>query len=275
MNPGAPRLRRWLTNPYPGDSMVLVLSILSVLAGPTVQSDEFNWHRALAAGKRIEIVGINGSIDASGSSGGEVEVRAIKRGRRNDPAEVEIDIVEHSEGVTICAVYPSARRGEPNECRPGGKGRNNTRNNDVQVAWTIKVPRGVQFTGRTVNGQVVARGLTAVAEVHSVNGNLTVETSSWASATTVNGSITARMGRADWEGEAELSTVNGGITVELPSDASMQVDASTVNGSMSTDFPLTVRGKWGPRRMSGTIGQGGRSLSLSTVNGSMELRRTP
>ena len=62
MNPGAPRLRRWLTNPYPGDSMVLVLSILSVLAGPTVQSDEFNWHRALAAGKRIEIVGVNGQI---------------------------------------------------------------------------------------------------------------------------------------------------------------------------------------------------------------------
>ena len=27
----------------------------------------------------------------------------------------------------------------------------------------------------------------------------------------------------------------------------MEVSASTVNGSMTTDFPLTIRGKWGPR----------------------------
>jgi len=255
--------------------MVFVLTALTVLTAPSVQSDEFNWHRALAAGKTIEIVGVNGSIDASGTSGGDVVVTAVKKGRRSDPGEVRIDVVEHADGVTICAVYPSARRNEENECRPGGKGRNNTRNNDVDVTWTVKVPRGVRLTARTVNGQVVARGLGAEAELHSVNGNLTVETSSWASASTVNGSITARMGRTDWQGESELSTVNGGITVELPAGASMEVDASTVNGSMSTDFPLTIRGKWGPRRMNGTIGQGGRSLSLSTVNGSMELKKAP
>ena len=59
----------------------------------------------------------------------------------------------------------------------------------------------------------------------------------------------------------------------LPGSASTRVDASNVNGSLTTDFPLTIQGKWGPRRLSGTIGEGGRSLSLSTVNGSLELRR--
>jgi DUF4097 and DUF4098 domain-containing protein YvlB len=102
-----------------------------------------------------------------------------------------------------------------------------------------------------------------------------VDTTSWADASTVNGSITARLGSTNWRGDVELTTVNGGITVDLPASASMEVDASTVNGSMSTDFPLTIRGKWGPRRMSGTVGQGGRTLSLSTVNGSMQLRRAP
>ncbi|HEV8598909.1 MAG TPA: DUF4097 family beta strand repeat-containing protein [Gemmatimonadales bacterium] len=252
-----------------------VLAVLSLPSVPTVQPDEFTWRKALAAGKTIEIVGVNGSIDASGTSGREVEVVAVKTGRKSDPAEVRIEVVEHAEGVTICAVYPPGRRNEENECRPGGKGRMNTRNNDVNVHWTIKVPRGVLFTGRTVNGEVVARGLTAETEIRTVNGSITVETTSWASASTVNGSITARMGRTDWSGETELSTVNGGITIDLPTDASIEVDASTVNGSMSTDFPLTVRGKWGPKRMHGTIGQGGRSLSLSTVNGSMSLRRAP
>lgn len=255
---------------------MLASVVLSLLAFAHTPADDFDWHRALAAGKTIEIIGVNGSIDASGTSGREVQVFAVKKGRRSDPASVEFSVVEHEDGVTICAVYPPGnRRNEPNECRRGGKGRMNTRDNDVQVTWTVKVPAGVLFVGRTVNGHVAAEGLTAPAEAHAVNGSITLSTTSWATATTVNGSIDARMGRADWTDELEFSTVNGGITVTLPAAASMEVDASTVNGSLSTDFPLTIKGTWGPRRMHGTVGQGGRSMSLSSVNGALELRRTP
>jgi len=144
----------------------------------------------------------------------------------------------------------------------------------VQVTFTIKVPDSVNFIARTVNGEVVARRLSGEVEAHSVNGDITVETTSYASATTVNGSIDATMGSTDWTDDAEFETVNGSITIDLPASASMEVDASTVNGSMNTDFPLTIRGKWGPRRMSGTVGKGGRTLSLSTVNGSMSLRKS-
>jgi len=52
-----------------------------------------------------------------------------------------------------------------------------------------------------------------------------------------------------------------------------EVHASTVNGEISTDYPLTVRGRFGSKRISGTIGRGGRELSLGTVNGSIEIRR--
>ncbi|HEU5219987.1 MAG TPA: DUF4097 family beta strand repeat-containing protein [Gemmatimonadales bacterium] len=255
----------------------VLFALASLSGGPArpVLIDDFQWKRALASGKTLEIVGINGSIDAVGIPGREAEVLAVKKGRKSDPEEVRIEVVEHPDGVTICAVYPNSRRGEENECREGGKGRNNTRNNDVQVTWTIRVPQGVKFVGRTVNGEIVARRLTAEAEVHTVNGDLTVETTSFANATTVNGSIDARVGTTDWTDDVEFETVNGGITVDLPANASMEVDASTVNGSMSTDFPLTIKGRWGPRRMSGTIGRGGRTLSLSTVNGSMSLRKSP
>jgi DUF4097 and DUF4098 domain-containing protein YvlB len=51
------------------------------------------------------------------------------------------------------------------------------------------------------------------------------------------------------------------------------VHASTVNGGISTDFPLTVQGRFGPKRLNGRIGDGGRTLSLTTVNGEIELRR--
>lgn len=46
-----------------------------------------------------------------------------------------------------------------------------------------------------------------------------------------------------------------------------------MNGSIETDFPLTVRGKLTSRRLAGTIGSEGRELRLETVNGSIRLRK--
>src|SRR5215813_12617540 len=96
---------------------LLALGSLATTPGPSARGSDFNWHKALAAGKTIEIVGVNGSIDASGTSAGEVEVSATKRGRKSDPESVRIDVVEHADGVTICAVYPTPRGEAENECR--------------------------------------------------------------------------------------------------------------------------------------------------------------
>jgi DUF4097 and DUF4098 domain-containing protein YvlB len=69
-----------------------------------------------------------------------------------------------------------------------------------------------------------------------------------------------------------FTTVNGGITVEIPGDLDAEVEAATVNGGIETDFPITVRGRFTSKRMNGTIGRGGRTLELETVNGSIRLR---
>ncbi|PYQ54237.1 MAG: hypothetical protein DMF78_06705 [Acidobacteria bacterium] len=254
-------------------STLVVLAAAAVLAAPAARAEDFRWSGAIARGKVLEIKGVNGGIEAGPASGSEVEVTARKSGRRSDPSEVEIKVVEHGGGVTICAVYPNPSDERPNECQPGSGGRMNTRNNDVKVEFSVRVPEGVRFVGRTVNGGVEAEGLAADAEVYSVNGTVTVTSSGLARAQTVNGSITAAMGRADWSGPLELKTVNGTITVELPASTSARVEASTVNGGIDTDFPLTVTGRFGPRHVSGTIGSGGRDLTLETVNGGIHIRR--
>jgi DUF4097 and DUF4098 domain-containing protein YvlB len=100
-----------------------------------------------------------------------------------------------------------------------------------------------------------------------------VATAGRAVARTVNGSIDARLGRADGREPLSFETVNGRIDVELPGDAAADVDARTVNGSIDSDFPLEIRGRWNPKRVSGAIGGGGRELELRTVNGSIRLRR--
>ena len=61
---------------------------------------------------------------------------------------------------------------------------------------------------------------------------------------------------------------------QVPPNTSADVHASTVNGNIRTDFPLTVQGKFVGRHLDGKIGSGGRELKLNTVNGSIQLRQT-
>jgi hypothetical protein len=239
------------------------------------QSKDFEWRGRIAQGDVIEIKGVNGSVNASFTSGDEVEVRASKvEHRRGNAEDVEIRVVEHDDGVTICAVYPHRDRDRANTCEAGRNGRNNTRNNDVEVNFVVLVPAGVRFAGNTVNGDVEAEGLRADARVSTVNGDARVETTGLAEASTVNGSVYASFGRPDWSRELDFSTVNGSVTVEMPDETNARVSANTVNGSLESDFPLTITGRFGNRRMRGTIGSGdGGDLSLSTVNGSIRLKR--
>jgi Putative adhesin len=237
--------------------------------------EEFRWNGSIAPGRGIEIKGVNGAVRAEAASGSEVEVTASKSGRRSDPHKVEIQVVEHADGVTICAVYPSDNPSEPNECRPGQGGRMNTRNNDVKVDFTLRVPSGVRFIGRTVNGEVKAVSLGSDAAAYTVNGSIQISTGGQAQAQTVNGSVTASLGSTSWEEPLKFETVNGSITVEIPAGANTQFQAETVNGHVSTDFPLTVQGRINPKHIAGTIGSGGRELLLKTVNGSIQLRRRP
>jgi hypothetical protein len=235
------------------------------------QSEKFDWHGRVEAGKTLEIRNVNGAIQAAPASGSEVVVTAVKSARRSDPSEVKIEVVPHDGGVTICAVYPS-KDDRPNECRPGG-GRNNTNNNDVEVEFTVQVPKGVALTAATVNGDVQVRDLADDVQANTVNGDVDVTAAGLVEGETVNGSVHVAMGRADWTGAMRFKTVNGSITVQVPASLSAVLDASTVNGDIKSDFPITVQGRFGPRRLHGTIGDGGRQLQLETVNGGIEIRK--
>jgi hypothetical protein len=245
----------------------------TVLPNSELLGQDFEWRGRLQQGKIIEVVGVLGDVRAVASGGSEVEATAVLREHRRGRAEdIEFEVIEHEAGVTICAVYPTPRRAErPNECRPGGRSRNNTQDNDVSVHFTVRVPAGVNFVGRTVNGEIEAVSLSADVEAYTVNGDIDISTAGFAQAATVNGSIQAEFGRADWDGSVEFETVNGSITVVLPEGLGAEVTAKTVNGSIETDFPLVVRGRFSSKSMSGTIGAGGGRLWLETVNGSLRI----
>jgi hypothetical protein len=235
---------------------------------PRVQGTAFHWTGKLAAGKTLEVHGINGGMEATLAKGNEVRVDATKSGRKSDPDRVDIQVVQTPEGILICARYPRPD-GTLNDC--DSRRDQETRNNDTVVKFKIQVPAGVHLVTKTINGAIAIEDVKGDVEANTVNGAILVTTSGNASASTVNGSVKARIG-STLDDDVEFTTVNGRVLVEMPSTINADVRGSTVHGSIFTDFPLSVKGRYFNRRVDGRIGRGGHDVTLSTVNGSIELR---
>jgi hypothetical protein len=242
----------------------------SVDGGQAAQ--DFRWAGSLDAGEAVEIKGINGDISVTRASGSEIEIVAEARGRKSDPSTVRIERVDHADGITFCAVYPTPEGEQANECAPGSSGRMNTHRNDVAVDFEVRLPANLDFIGRTVNGEILAHDLGGDVTANTVNGDIEVSTEGFARAETVNGDIDVVMGAPDFAQGAEFSTVNGSITLDVADGVDADVRASWLNGGFESELPFTLDGRIGKRSARGMLGDGGPELELETVNGSIRIR---
>ena len=253
------------------------VTIKKVLDGPVAvslaQSSDFRWNGIVSPGQTIEIRGVNGEIKAEPATANEAQVLATKTARRSDVNSVQVKAVQHAGGVTICALYPSTDGGYANDCTESrNQSDSGINNNDVRVDFTVRVPAGVAFVGRTVNGDISAMSLSGNVNTKTVNGSIRISTTGYAQAATVNGEISARLGDANWPSAVNFKTLNGEINLDLPANVSTDVDAETMNGQINSDFPINLTSIKSRTKVRGTIGSGGRTLNLKTLNGSINLR---
>jgi hypothetical protein len=250
-------------------TLLILLGVVafSALCWAEDQGREFHWSGKLAADQFVQVKGVNGNIDAEGASGDQIEVTAEKSGP--DADQVKIQVVTGGDGVVICAIYP----GSSGSCSPSWHA-GHVRGNDTKVHFTIHMPKNLRFSAQNVNGDVTAKGMGRFVRGETVNGSVQLSTSAWAEAETVNGSIEAKMGNAAWTGTLTFKSVNGSVKVELPDDLSADVRFKSLNGRISSDFPITISGGFVGHSAKGQIGNGGRELSIETVNGSVELKKS-
>lgn len=237
--------------------------------------EDFHWQGSLKAGETLEVVNTNGEIDADHASGDAARVEGVRSGSDDDHT-LFIEVVEYSDGATICAVY--AKEKAPGRCHRGGVSSESDSSwwhgHRAKINFNVQVPKGVKLNAMTTNGRVHCLNLDSVVRASTTNGDVEVSTSEWASARTTNGGVRVSMGNAKWSGELEVLTTNGSVDVTLPASAEFKVDAATTNGGISTDFPITVSGRFGPKSLSGTVGGGGRDLHVATTNGGVNLRKS-
>jgi hypothetical protein len=254
----------------------LLLAVFALpAAGQSGNDNTYTWSGKIPAGRWIRVRNLNGAITVGAASGDNVEVTATKHWRRGDPAVVHFENKKYgpgNESVVICALW-----GERSTCDDRNYDTRNRsdRNNDVSVEFRILVPKGVKVAMGTINGAVTIEGTTSDVEAATINGEVDVETSGGSvNASNVNGGIHARLGRVDSDADMNMTTVNGKVFVEFDGDFGADVDLQTVNGSLNTNFPMTVSGRLNPRHLRAHIGKpGGPRIKVETVNGSVELKK--
>lgn len=243
----------------------------------------FHWEEEIAPGKSIEIKGTMGNVQAESWNGQTVVVNATRHGRTSNP-DVRFEVVRGPLGVTICAVYPAPIGMPRNTCEPGGAGRDvNTKANDTEIEFLVRVPAGVGFIGRTATGDISTNLLSAPVTAYSAAGKIDIATTEYGRASSASGNVSVKMGNASWADTLRISSISGNVRVTLPSATSAEIIAGSRVGAVHSDFPLPgthrsffqrfkFRNSVG-EHVAGVIGSGGRVLRLSSLSGDISVRR--
>ena len=131
-----------------------------------------------------------------------------------------------------------------------------------------------RLKGTTHNGKIIAEKVSGTTDLHTHNGSVICREISGDSRTkSHNGSVKVYYSKtAPSVCDISLITYNGGIELETPSNFSGEFYASTHNGSIRTDLPITIVGKVSKSKLSGRIGEGSGKLHLETHNGSIRVK---
>lgn len=236
----------------------------------------------LSPGSAFEAQTHNGSIKINGADVTDCNMTATIVAR----AATDEEARELAEKVKVTLV-PSGNRLITRIDKP-------TRliNKSVSVSLDVEVPNQTDLKLVTHNGSVKISDIKGRLDAATHNGKVTCERISGTTAfKTHNGSITC----GEISGSTQLKShngsikafytdtapsvcdisivaYNGGIELKTPPGYSAQVDASTHNGSINTDLPITVTGKVSKSKLTGTIGAGEGQLHLETHNGSIRIR---
>lgn len=204
----------------------------------------------------------NGGISIHGWDRAEIKVVAMVQSRAENEAEASaiaksISISTANGGIAANGPARSGRR------------------DSWSVSYEIYAPRVIDLALTANNGGISVDNVEGRMELETSNGGLSLsDVGGDVRGRTVNGGINAELTGDRWRGSGlDLKTSNGGVTVTLPANYSARLETGTVNGGMNIGFPISVQGNLEGRRISTQLGSGGPTISATTTNGGVNIRR--
>ena len=251
---------------YRSYKLLLGIAVLLPALAIAGSSKEEKWEFVANKDSSLSIENINGDIFISAIEGEKIMVTAILSASSDEGLQkLRVELTEEHGDINFKTHH---KKSSASWFHWGGS--------DGQVSYTVSLPSSVDLKSiETVNGDVEIEGIASTAIVSTVNGDLRCSgLTGNAELETVNGSIEVKFAKLDDSQKASLDTVNGSVTVYLPADASVSVEAETVNGSIKAgDFNLAAnKGRYVGSDLNGVIGTGDARLALETVNGSIKVK---
>jgi lia operon protein LiaG len=142
------------------------------------------------------------------------------------------------------------------------------------VSGSISVPaaNASSLDLDTVSGAIIADKLiiSGTLKANSISGaiEITDATAKSFSASTISGHVSAYTLQDALD--IELSSISGSLILGMPSYTGFHIEATTVSGSVSCDFPIRTESS-SSRRLVGTSGDGATNLKMTTVSGSINV----
>lgn len=238
--------------------------------------------------RSVDVRTINGSIRviAADITGVEIEARRTIRAERASDVEaaereVTLDFLDAQSRIGV------AVRHSGQTCGDSFQGRHDWRRRyQVEVAFTIRVPRRTDLRLCTINGgDVRVEGTDGDFDVSNINGPIVLEAVRGTGfAETINGDLTVSFAEVP-RGMLRIKTLNGDVEATFPEELSADLSLRTRNGELLTDFDvqsLPQRPERSERsnglfvyRTDGSarvrVGRGGPELSLETFNGDVRV----
>jgi hypothetical protein len=146
------------------------------------------------------------------------------------------------------------------------------------ASYEVFVPRRSDLSLEAHNGGIAISDVAGKIEFKTQNGGVSLHrVGGNVQGSTTNGGVNVELSGNRWDGEAlNVQTTNGGVNLIMPDNYSAHLETSTVNGNVSSDFPLNVplseRGRM-PKDISVDLGSGGPTVRAVTTNGGVRVHR--
>lgn len=247
--------------------------LLATVAGAAELTETIDKTFDVKAGSNVVLTNVNGGITITSWDQPRVRVVARKEVNGNKDEiksalqELRVEMTPRAGGLVVMTHYPKESEGIGSlfSWLSGG-------HIDAEVRYDVTVPRTMNVDVTNTNGAIRLTDVSGTLELDTTNGKIEVERGAGSlSASTTNGSIHAEMVRVAQGQPLEFETTNGRIELALPSNLGVNVDASTTNGSISTDFPVATT-RTSSNSLRGTINGGGMPVRLRTTNGGIAIR---
>ncbi len=223
------------------------------------ERDEINQTYQLSGGARVEVRGINGTVDIETASGSTAEVHVVRSARNREDLNYNKIIIEHTANSLI------VRRENERET--------NGRNTRQRV--TLKLPRQVDLNVSGINGRTTVGEIDGPVRLSGINGKVDVaQAVGYSNISGINGHVKINISQLSERG-IHVSGVNGGVELRFSEDLNADLEVTGINGSVNTDISnVTVMGKFSRQNFRAKIGSGGTPIVVTGINGSLKLGRT-